>query len=561
MSIEVLGVDRRKIPTIGPEAVLQLKQRYLTAKEKTSRWHSIIRECYDYCLPNRNNVNQQDRSGQERMQKVVDGTAVEALYGFANELQSSLIPSGNPWVKMKPGLATNPKDYGEASTTLDYWSSIIFEDIHNSNFDSAAHESLLDVGVGTGAMRVCGGDAKQRLIYESIPFPQIVVEDGPYGGIENVYRPITLKAEMIKRRWPFAVLGDDLEEHVKKNPTALMDLVECSIFDTTYQCYRNVVMVENSGKAIYQTASEESEYAVFRWAVAPGEVLGRGVAMSALPFIRTLNRAMRLTVSISELAIAGMYMGVGDGVFNPHNVVFKPGAIFPVEDGDAGLKPIQQSHDFQISQALMTEWRSAIRAIMFQDEAAPVRAMGAQPSATAALIRADKLQQRIGGAFPRLYREMVSPLFRKSVFQLQLLGRIPKEIRLNGHDVDIQYIGPLAQSSRIEEIKAVQSAIEATGGTVGPEMVHAIFKTEEIPRFFASGFGVPERLMRSPSETDKIIQEVKNKALGPSPGGGAPPQAPPGMMEEGAGAGLPAPELGQLPSPPPGQPEIPLVRG
>lgn len=555
MALEVIGVDRRKIPPANEAAVLQFRQRYLAAKEKTSRWHSIIRECYDYCIPNRNNVNLQDRSGQERMQKVVDGTAVEAMYGFANELQSSLIPSGMPWVKMKPGIATRPEDFSEASDSLDFWSSIIFEDIRNSNFDSAAHESLLDVGVGTGAIKVVGGDSKQRLIFESIPLPLIVVEEGPYGNIENVYRPITLKAEMVKRRWPFAVLDEMLADTVKNSPQAFVDIVECSVFDTTYQCYRNVVFSEKSGKAIYQTASEESEYAVFRWAVAPGEVLGRGVAMSALPFIRNLNRATRLTISISELAIAGMYMGIGDGVFNPHNVVFKPGAIFPVEDGDAGLKPIQQSHDFAISQEIMREWRDRIRAIMFQDEIAPV-AGGPQPSATAALIRADRLQSKIGGSFPRLFREMVGPIFKKIVFQLQLLGRIPKDIRLNGHDIDIQYVGPLAQTAKIEEVNSLKSSIETVAGLLGPEMVHAAFKTEEIPRFIGQGFGMPERLMRTPEEIKQglsaaakaaNVQMPSDSAGGemPSPGD-LPPQGSPDMS---GGLGLPPDMAGITPPP------------
>lgn len=548
MAIEVIGMDRRKIPSANEAAILQLRQRYLAAKEKTSRWHSIIRECYDYCIPNRNNVNLQDRSGQERMQKVVDGTAVEAIYGFANELQKSLIPPGNPWVKMVPGIATKEEDFGEASDSLDFWTSIIFEDIRNSNFDSAIHETLLDIGVGIGAIRVVGGDAKQRLIYESIPMPQIVIEEGPYGSIENVYRPIAVRAEHIKRRWPLANLDSDIEDLVKTNPQAIVDFVECSVFDTTYQCYRNVVFSEKSGKAIQQTAAEESEYAVSRWSVAPGEFFGRGVAMSALPFIRTLNRATRLTISISELAITGMYMGVGDGVFNPHNVVFKPGAIFPVEDGDAGLKPIAQSHDFQISRELMMEWRERIRSIMFQDSPAELAA-GAGRSATEALIRADRLQQKIGGSFPRLFRELVSPIFKKTVFQLQLLGRLPKDIRINGHDIDIQYVGPLAQISRMEEVKAVQSSVETVAGLLGPEMVHAAFKTEDIPRFIAQGFGAPNRLVRTPKEVKDTLTAAMNAAKGQVPGGD--PSQPSDQLGGEAMTG-PPPAESAPPLPPPG---------
>lgn len=545
MSIHVLGNDKkRKIPEASAAYVNSLRQRYFAARERTRRWHSIIRDCYDFCIPNRNNVDKANKDGQERTQKVVDGTAVEALYGFANELQSSLIPADTSWVRMKPGIATKEQDISDASEALDYWTGVVFEDIHNSNFSSAAHEALLDVGIGTGAIRVIGGDVKQRLIYETIPLVDIVVEEGPYGTIENVYFPKTVKASMIKRRWPFAEFDADTAEMVKNSPDAMVDLVECCVYDVTYAAYRTVVFVEKTAKAIFQSASDESEYAVFRWAVAPGEIMGRGVAMSALPFIRVLNRSMRLTVSISELAIAGMYTGVGDGIFNPHNVVFKPGAIFPTEDPDAGLKPIAQSHDFQISQELMSEWRMRIRAIMFQEEAAPL-VQGTQPSATAAILRSERLQAKIGGSFPRLFRELVSPLFKKSVFQLQLLGRLPADLKLNGHDVDIQYVGPLAQASRMDQVKSVQSAIEVVAGLLGPEMVHAGFKSEEIPRFIGEGFGVPDKLMRSPKEVeDTIKMAVGGQAAAAAGQGAGQPQAPGGPTSP------PTPDMGPMPGGP-----------
>tara|TARA_R110000868_G_scaffold151117_4_gene374742 strand:- start:1097 stop:2782 length:1686 start_codon:yes stop_codon:yes gene_type:complete len=539
--IKVIGLDAgRKIPPATQSDVDQLIRRYHAAKAKTAEWHAIVRECYDFCIPNRSaSVDSSARPGQEVGQRVVDGTAVESIYGFANELQSALLPSDTEWIRMRPGAATDPKELSDVAHSLDYWNTIAFEDINDSNFSSSAHEAMLDIGVGTAAIRVIGGDARQRLIYETIPLPDIVVEAGPYGTIENVYRPYNIPVKMITRRWPFAELDADVKRLIEDQPETPVDLIEVCVFHPVYQTYRTVVILLKNKKAIFQTAADESEYVVSRWAVAPGEVLGRGVAMSALPFIRTLNRAMRLTIAISELSIAGMYTGVGDGVFNPHNVEFKPGAIFPVEDADAGLKPIAQSHDFQITQELMSEWRGRIKAIMFQEEAAPIE-RGSQPSATAAILRSEKLQAKIGGSFPRLFRELVNPIFKKSVFQLQLQGRLPKDLRINGHDVRTQYTGPLAQASRMDGVKAVQSTLEVVGGLLGPEMIHAHFKTEEIGRFIAHGFGMPESLIRDEAD----VKETMAKAVSAQTGQTATvdPTEGAGPMDEGA-EGEPLPEM------------------
>jgi hypothetical protein len=568
-TISVFGPDSRKIPALGDSAVLDLARRYLAAMDRTRRWHSIIRDCYEFCIPNRNPLDGygpgrgDGREGERKNRRVVDGTAVEALHGFANELQHSLIPHDSPWIKMVPGRATQEEFLDDAAEELEYWTDVAFEDINDSNFSMASHESLLDVGIGTGALRILPGDAQQRLRYEAIPFPDICVEEGPYGSIENVYRPYCLRADLVMRRWPDAVPDEQLRSMLQQpDPKPFVDIVECCVWDTTYLCYRDVVFNVKSGKALWQGASEESQFAVFRWAVAPGEIHGRGVAMNALPFIEALNRAMHLTVSISELAVAGMYMGVGDGVFNPHNVVFKPGAIFPVEDADAGLRAVEQSHDFAISEQLMDTWRQQIKSMMFQEEAAPIL-NGSQPSATAAILRSERLVQKIGAAFGRLYREMVLPIWKKSVFQLQMQGRLPKELRLNGHEVGVTYIGPLAQSSRMEEIKAVQSSIEMVAGLLGPEIAHAGFVTEEIPRFIGEGFGMPARLIRPASDVAKVVKAAGQMMNGGQPGAdpnaqGAPPGggSPEEMMAAMAGGGGPQPGG----APPAGRPPLSLVR-
>jgi hypothetical protein len=100
-------------------------------------------------------------------------------------------------------------------------------------------------------------------------------------------------------------------------------------------------------------------------------------------------------------------------------------------------------------------------------------------------------------------------------------------------------------------------------GLLGPEIAHAGFVTEEIPRFIGEGFGMPARLIRPASDVAKVVKAAGQMMNGGQPGAdpnaqGAPPGggSPEEMMAAMAGGGGPQPGG----APPAGRPPLSLVR-
>jgi hypothetical protein len=243
-----------------------------------------------------------------------------------------------------------------------------------------------------------------------------------------------------------------------------------------------------------------------------GEIYGRGPLITALPDIKTLNKVKELVLKNASLAISGVYTAADDGVLNPATVKIIPGAIIPVarNGGPQGesLKPLPRAGDFNVSQIIINDLVTNIKRILL-DESLPPDNMSAR-SATEVVERMKELSQNLGSAFGRLINETMIPLVSKTLQVMDERGLIDLPLRVNGLEVRVSPIAPLAMAQNMEDVTNTMQFVQMAA-QLGPEG-QATPKYGEIIDFIADKLGVPTRLRASAEERQFNLEQAAQQA-------------------------------------------------
>ena len=132
-------------------------------------------------------------------------------------------------------------------------------------------------------------------------------------------------------------------------------------------------------------------------------------------------------------------------------------------------------------------------------------------SATEVAERMADLSRRIGSAFGRLQAELVQPVLQRVIYILKKQGRI--EIpQVNGREVKVRSVSPLAQAQSNQDIGTVSRFLELIGGTFGPEMLQILIDSEVTAVYLAKKFGVPESLIRDEEDRKAMTAMAQQMA-------------------------------------------------
>lgn len=493
----------------------ELIKRSDKAYARKDQWRAILEECYEYALPQRNLYSGywESRSpGQSKMDRVYDSTAINSTQRFANRLQSTLFPPYRNWCRLIAGDLIEPEKRDGVQRALDIYNERMFAVLRQTNFDLAMSEFLLDLCVGTAVMLVQPGDEVTPVRFEAVPQYLVALEEGPHGKIDNVYRKLRLKAEAIAQQWSDAKLPSKLAQMVDEKPTEEIDLLEATVYMPAedYYCY-HVVWPDEREEIVYREMNG-TPWVVARYMKVAGEIYGRGPLITALPDIKTLNATKRMLLQNASLSIAGMYTAADDGVLNPQNIKIQPGAIIPVarNGGPQGpsLSPLPRSGDFNLAQIVINDLSVAIKKVLL-DDTLPPDTMSAR-SATEVHARMQELASNMGAAFGRLITEAMIPLVSRILAVMDGENLIDMPLKVDGQQVKVVPISPLARAQNSEELQAVMQFMQLAG-SLGPIGIMAINQDEAIA-FIADRLGVPPRILTTPEERAMMLQQAQQMA-------------------------------------------------
>ena len=486
-------------------------RRHKEAFARKDLWRSVYEEAYEYGLPQRNMYQgyyEGNVPGQGKMNRVFDSTAIDSTQKFANKIQSGLFPPYKKWCRLEAGKDIPPESRDEVQKKLDKYTDQMFTVMRQSNFDLAMGEFLLDLAVGTSVMLIQPGDAFNPIQFTAVPQYLIALEEGPQGTVDNVYRKYKIRTEAIMRTYPDAIISTELQRLIDNEKTEVVELFEAVIYHTERGDYCYHVIHPKSKSELVFRKIPESPWVVSRYMKVPGEVFGRGPLLTAIPDIKTLNKTLELVLKNASLAISGVYTAADDGVLNPSNVRIAPGSIIPVARNagpqGASLAPLPRSADFNVSQIIINDLRMNIKKILL-DESLPPDNMSAR-SATEIVERMKELSQNLGSAFGRLITETMTPVVARVLSIMNEKGMIRLPLRVNGLEVKITPISPLAKAQNLDDINDVmQFAQIANSLGAGGQ---AEIKPEMIAKYVGDKLGIPADLRTSDEEKEQIQQQI-----------------------------------------------------
>jgi hypothetical protein len=491
----------------------EIMKRQEIAQKKKDEFQQLYQDAYEFALPQRQlyGIWEGGASGTKKMQRVFDSTAINSTQRFANRLQSVVFPPQRKWARLEPGPSIPMDKTQMAQAILDVYQDKMFAALRQSNFDIAIGEFLLDLAVGTACMMVQPGDDISPINFVPVPLFLVAYEEGANGQVDNVYRRMRMKGESIERQWPDAKMPDDMVRRIQNKPTDDVELLEATIFDAKRGDYCYHVIDKVSKQEIVYRRRKTSPWVISRYMKVAGEIYGRGPLMTALPDIKTLNKTKELLLKNASMAVSGAYTAADDGVLNPNTVKIVPGAIIPVarNGGPQGpsLLALPRSGDFNVSQLVINDMTASIKRILL-DESLPPDNMSAR-SATEIVERMKELAQNLGSAFGRLINETMIPLTAKILEVMDERGMIDLPLRVNGLEVKVTPVAPLAQAQAMDEINAILQYSQLMQG-FGTDGAVAI-KTDLVVDYIGDKLGVPATLRNNQAERAVLMEQMQQQ--------------------------------------------------
>lgn len=489
----------------------ELIRRAEVAQRKKDLFEDLYRDAYEFALPQRQLYGYWEGNsvGNKKMARVFDSTAINSTQRFANRLQSGIFPPQRKWSRLEPGLDIPADKRAQAQTILDVYNEKMFSVIKQSNFDIAIGEFLLDLSVGTACMLVQPGDDVSPINFIPVPMFLVAYEEGANGMVDKIYRRMRMKAESITQQWRDADIPESLANRIEAKPTDDVELLEATVYDDDKGDWCYHVIDKVSKEEIVYRRMKSSPWVISRYMKVAGEIYGRGPLLTALPDIKTLNKTLELLLKNASLAVAGVYTAADDGVLNPQTVRITPGAIIPVarNGGPQGesLRPLPRAGDFNVSQIVINDLRQNIKRTLL-DESLPPDNMSAR-SATEVVERMKELAQNLGSAFGRLINETMIPLVSRILQVMDERGLIDLPLRVNGLEVKVAPVAPLAMAQNMEEVNSVLQFMQITA-SLGNEGAMAV-RTGDLIDYLGDKLGVPASLRTSAAERAYIIEQQR----------------------------------------------------
>lgn len=499
--------------TVHPElgSVADLHKRFKAAKGRKQPWIELLRECYEYALPQRETFYAHFQ-GEDRQREIYDSTAQVAVNRFVSRMQSILVPPWREWTKFVPGpdIPADQREDVELQRAFEEQTEIFFNHINHSNFITECAEAFGDLGTGgTGALYLGEGSGDKLLDFQSVPLSELVLEEGPWGTVETVWREHEVPVRVIERMYPGAELGEKLGKLAEKSPDKKVTIVEGTVYAPKANIYQTVVTQDKSDHVIFAAEYEVSPWIVFRWSTTAGEIYGRSPVMTVLPDIKTANVVKEFILRNAALNVGGIYTAEDDGVLNPYSIEIAPNTIIPVSSNDSGrptLRALERSGDPQLAQFVLTDLQNNIKEGLFNSMRT---AEGPVKSATEIAIDNRELVEQINSSFGRLQTEFIEKLVNRAVFILARAGKMAP-IEVDGREVTLKHTSPLAQAQDQADLINVQAYIEAMSA-LGPELMMLNVNVENAGEVIGRMLGVDPDMIRSKDEKEQAQKMVADK--------------------------------------------------
>lgn len=493
------------IPAIAALGTKRLKSRREAAKRRRDEFQPLLDEALDYSIPYSRSTRDTGR-GEKRVDQVFDHTAIDSAFRFAGNLQQNLWPAGQENFTLEPGpVVVNQNQRDELQQQLAPIGKVCQAFFDDGEWDMAFLEMALNLSAGTGAILMNSSTDPDELWEPiSVAINELLFE-GRNNKITGIFwdRKITLRE--LHETWPEGRYSEGLAKRIAEKPEDEIEIRCDTVYDRPGRRWRMIIWCDHQEPFIFESESRTCPWLTPRYFRVPGETMGRGVTMLAMPTIKTVNTAARLQLQAAAIAMLGIYTAVDDGVFNPDLAPLEPGVFWKVARNGGVLGPsVQRFPDprLDLSNLIIRDLQTGIKATMMDQQLPPDTA--AVKSATEILERVKRLASDHVTAFGRLIKEIVVPAVKRVIELAYNKGLIGQNIPIDQLLVRVRVKSPLALAREAERIQKIvqwlQMVLAIYAGVGTPQRASYVAKIDQALADIGQDMGVPAKYIVTADE-------------------------------------------------------------
>jgi len=468
----------------------------------------------------------QDVSGEDavpwRKERTWDSTAVMAHQNLAASLHGALTSPAINWFEIR-FRQKELNENREAADWLRQASERVFYELQDSNFNLEINEAYQDVaGYGTAFLseEERGKDSWEGLIFSGVPLKEAYFEEDHMGQCSYFYRHYQWEAQKIVTKFGERV-PDDIKKKAENASDERIDFVLCiyprsvekpqfaSILAPEQRPFGYKYVTVNG----HETLGEEGGYyemPVFvpRWRKTSESQWGNSPATIAIADIQTVNKWVEIMTVWSEKQTDPPIFAEERSIISDLDL---SAASVNVVRNIAGMREWVSNGNVAITMQGIDQLRRNIRNYFFNDQLNFPDPQNTPMTATEAQIRYELMQRLLGPTLGRLQSDMLNPIIERTFNMLVRAGQmpdVPQVIVDANPDMDIEYLGALARSQRMDQAQAVERWAMSLGNLsqVMPGVLD-VPDDEAIARELGMLLNVDPTLMNSKEEVDMRRQQ------------------------------------------------------
>lgn len=517
------------------EKAKTILQRLTTMSSDRERHVDTWRRCYSYTMP----LLMYGWYGDEvtantalsELAQLNDSTTTEAAKVFTSHLQEGLTPSNEVWFAIQVSNMSQ-----EEKRWLDQAAKIIWQNIHNSNYDAVSYESRLNLTIAGWYVMFVGEDVGGGFHFEQWPISECYIASTRRGRpVDTILRKFKLTASQAVSEYGDKV-SDKIKDAIKNNkPSTKFEFVHAIQPRQNYVVnarlaknmrFESIHIECGALNIVRESGYHEFPCVVPRWMQIPGGPYAVSAVYEALPESATLNKIKEFDLANMDMAIGGLWIAEDDGVLNPRSIKIGARRVIIANSVDS-MKPLQPATNFNVAFSAEDRLQAQIRKILLADILPP---SDGQPRTAAEIhMRMGYIRKMMGPAYARVQHEDLQKLVERCfgiAFRAGILGEPPQS--LSQRRWYIKYKNPLAKAQQLNEVEAIDgyaSRLANMAQMTGDASIMDNINMDKAARHTGEALGVPwdiipdekeiqeRRMQREEARQEAMQEQVQQETM------------------------------------------------
>ena len=231
--------------------------------------------------------------------------------------------------------------------------------------------------------------------------------------------------------------------------------------------------------------------------------------MTALPDVKMLNKMSEVTIRAAQKQIDPPLMVPDDGFIMPIRTT--PGSLNFYRAGTRDrMEPLNIGANNPLGLNMEEQRRNAIRQAFYVDQL--LLSQGQTMTATEVLQRNEEKMRLLGPVLGRLQSEMLQPLISR-VFGLLLRNGVlpPAPEELQGRDIEIEYVSPLAKAQKLTDLQSMLRGFEVMMQIAEVAPVMDYLDSDNLVKYLVDTTGIPATVIRSDEEVARLRRQQQQQ--------------------------------------------------